>query len=525
MLWLSSCGNIDSEALSPPWVGSGLLRSSLQHSHQGDSEATISLKELDRGIKEAIRASNPDKATGHGSGAGHCEGLMKELVGCIDKNDSGLIDKEEFVKALQNPELLLAKPEEKKEKRVIQAGSEEDATKALKMIHEQLSSSRSMVNDWFYKMDSSRDGKISRAELKKGLKDMGCTLSASDLKAVLLYLDNDESGSVSLQELQKGMNRAVRQVAEAEAKLEPTVSGPATNAYEALLQINATLRSNTQLILGMLGKQHLVHVEIMLSLMRVTDGRSFFKAIDKDSSGALDTQEVARGLKRLGLDVSAPWLWGQGGHRCKEFILQIPTKFMQGIAAAAEADPAEASAEAGKEKPREEDRTMAGLAKRASQASRASQGSQGGSQGANGTPKALEPRLSLTGESPAPVERLRSRSVSEPKALQDAPVEQPEPPKEASQAALTRPVTPRKSQAKAASSSVLGRASKAVGALGSGAASRALMAVRCTWIVVANVLDQSSLGGSISCVKDSSKHQAPYAKTIQDTGLPRFLIS
>lgn len=78
-------------------------------------------------------------------------------------------------------------------------------------------------------------------------------MSASDLKAVLLYLDHDESGSVSLQELQKGMNRAVRQVAEAEAKLEPTVSGPATNAYEALLQINAALRSNTQLILGMLG--------------------------------------------------------------------------------------------------------------------------------------------------------------------------------------------------------------------------------------------------------------------------------
>ena len=32
-----------------------------------------------------------------------------------DKNDSGLIDKEEFIKALQNPEELLAKPEEKKE--------------------------------------------------------------------------------------------------------------------------------------------------------------------------------------------------------------------------------------------------------------------------------------------------------------------------------------------------------------------------------------------------------------------------
>ena len=104
-------------------------------------------------------------------------------------------------------------------------------------------------------MDTSRDGKISRVELKKGLKDMGCTLSASDLKAVLLYLDNDESGSVSLQELQKGMNRAVRAVAEAAGKLEPVVVGPAKNAYEALVQINSALRSNTQLILGTLSSK------------------------------------------------------------------------------------------------------------------------------------------------------------------------------------------------------------------------------------------------------------------------------
>lgn len=47
-----------------------------------------------------------------------------------------------------------------------------------------------------------------------------------------------------------------------------------------------------------------------LPRMRVTDGRSFFKAMDKDSSGTLDAQEVARGLKRLGLDVSEPWFQG-----------------------------------------------------------------------------------------------------------------------------------------------------------------------------------------------------------------------
>ena len=67
-------------------------------------------------------------------------------------------------------------------------------------------------------------------------------MSASDLKAVLQYLDDDNSGSVSLQELQKGMNRAVRAVKDAEAKLEPEITGPATNAYEARLQVTAGLR-------------------------------------------------------------------------------------------------------------------------------------------------------------------------------------------------------------------------------------------------------------------------------------------
>ena len=45
---------------------------------------------------------------------------MSDFVGSVlqvakDKNHSGLIDKEEFIKALQSPEDLLAKPEEKKE--------------------------------------------------------------------------------------------------------------------------------------------------------------------------------------------------------------------------------------------------------------------------------------------------------------------------------------------------------------------------------------------------------------------------
>lgn len=65
---------------------------------------------------------------------------------------------------------------------------------------------------------------------------------------MLIYLDQDESGSLSLQELQKGglafvglgrrgMNRAVRAVADAAL----VVLTPASSPQEALAQVNAAL--------------------------------------------------------------------------------------------------------------------------------------------------------------------------------------------------------------------------------------------------------------------------------------------
>eukprot|EP00434_Breviolum_minutum_P007999 symbB.v1.2.007055.t1/scaffold414.1/size398445/19 len=506
-----------------------------------DSGATINLKELDRGIKEALREKYPkdtkidperyleyellkeiNKALFSGTQMifGHrvtdsrsffraidkdnsgeldaaelarglmklgilvdSEGVVQDLVGCIDKNASGLIDKEEFIKALQHPEELLAKPEQKKERKVVQAGSEEDATKALAMIHEQLSTSRTRTTDWFYKMDTSRDGKISRVELKKGLKDMGCSLSASDLKAVLLYLDNDESGSVSLQELQKGMNRAVRAVAEAAGKLEPVVVGPAKNAYEALVQINSALRSNTQLILG----------------MRVTDGRSFFKAMDKDNSGSLDVAEVARGLKRLGIEASEALLDEivaaidvnkNGLIDMKEFVhaLKLPQDVADPEAPPPQAAP-EPSEDVTPPEPAEviEDTTMAGLAKRLSQASQASRASHSSPQAlpeaeATQTPRSppRSPRVSRESAVPAlqdlpaaPAETLPEAESAE--GPQSPPAEATESPESPSGNANTKgdstrksSTTPRKSQAKGssnASGGLLSRASRAMGSL------------------------------------------------------------
>lgn len=242
-----------------------------------DNSGELDASELAKGLlKLGIQVTN--------------EGLMHDLVDSIDKNSSGLIDREEFVKALQNPEELFALPEAKpkKERAPVEPGREEDATKVLAAMHEHLSNSKTRTVDWFRKMDTSGDGKVSRAELKRGLKEMGCALTASELLAIINYLDKDSSGAVSLQELQRGMNAAVRAVAAAAGALEPVVEGPAANAFEALVQINAALRSNTQLIMG----------------TRVTDARSFFKAMDKDDSGSLDKTEVARGLKRLGIEAS-----------------------------------------------------------------------------------------------------------------------------------------------------------------------------------------------------------------------------
>ena len=73
--------------------------------------------------------------------------------------------------------------------------------------------------------------------------------------------------------------------------------------YELLLEIHRALFSGAfaapgSMFASMPGTQ-------MIFGNRVTDSRSFFRAIDRDHSGELDAAELTRGLLKLGITV--PW--------------------------------------------------------------------------------------------------------------------------------------------------------------------------------------------------------------------------
>lgn len=143
----------------------------------------------------------------------------------------------------------------------------------------QLSASKTRIVDLFKRMDKNQDGILSRRELRLGLKAEGYVVTAAQFKAIMAALDKDFSGEISLKELNKGINWAVKEVSE---------RGLIHDPYEVALEIFAEIDSGTRIIDG----------------KQITDVRTFYKAIDRDGNGALDISEMARGIRRLGISAA-----------------------------------------------------------------------------------------------------------------------------------------------------------------------------------------------------------------------------
>eukprot|EP00930_Biecheleria_cincta_P034883 TRINITY_DN24042_c0_g1_i1.p1 TRINITY_DN24042_c0_g1~~TRINITY_DN24042_c0_g1_i1.p1 ORF type:complete len:506 (+),score=62.01 TRINITY_DN24042_c0_g1_i1:1437-2954(+) len=208
------------------------------------------------------------------------DSLLHQFLDVVDVDQTGTIEIGEFVNALRDPASLLAMPTDedtpKKVRREIKPASPEEAADALASLHQQLSASKTRIVDLFKRMDSNGNGILSRRELRQGLNAEGYKVTAAQFKAIMAVLDKDFSGEISLMELEKGINRAVKEVNE---------RGLIHDPYEVALNIVAELDSGKRMIDG----------------KQITDARTFYKAIDKDGNGALDISEVASGIRRLGI--------------------------------------------------------------------------------------------------------------------------------------------------------------------------------------------------------------------------------
>ncbi|CAJ1386890.1 unnamed protein product [Effrenium voratum] len=94
---------------------------------------------------------------------------------------------------------------------------------------------------------------------------------------------------VSVKELDRHVRKAALDALEAAAQRVISVDSPTeTSVAEVLTRVNMALQSGKLVVYG----------------RKIHDAHSFFKAIDKDGSGALDPSELQRGFRRLGVDVS-----------------------------------------------------------------------------------------------------------------------------------------------------------------------------------------------------------------------------
>lgn len=146
-------------------------------------------------------------------------------------------------------------------------------------------------------------GTLDKNEIKETLKNLHLGVSDHDIMHWMRSLDDDGSGAVDPPEfLEKVLGRPAT-----EAELKEIKGGPGVDSSGKKITHNLAIGKG-----GGLKKQNeAVTKQILASLETtykrsvfghfVTDAKTLFHAIDRDTSGAVDKEELAKGLRRLGI--------------------------------------------------------------------------------------------------------------------------------------------------------------------------------------------------------------------------------
>jgi len=277
-----------------------------------DKDGELSVAEIFQGLKRL--------------GGSLSESQVAAWIASLDIDESGHIDAVEFIVAIDQctKDQALRKIAEYKPTRVnrssiVQHLPEKSTSKSagkhvVKKIRTVLKKGKLMVKGYrirdavslFNAIDVDFSATVDKHEIATTLKALHIGVSDHDIKTWLRSMDGDGSGNVDPDEfLEAIVGRPPTEEELSRIKGGPGVDSRGNKRTDNLKKGKSTSKKiqnealTTQILLCLDTKR-----KRSVYGFFVTDAHSLFHALDRDSSGAIDRDELIRGLKRMGVHAS-----------------------------------------------------------------------------------------------------------------------------------------------------------------------------------------------------------------------------
>lgn len=165
------------------------------------------------------------------------------------------------------------------------------------------------IRSLFLAMDANRSGSINKDELHDGLLRLKVNLDEKALEIFFKELDQDLSGEIQLHELAKWWEQAEIYAKDAAAREDRRYVVGRHGDIGTKTHVGVRrMRSAASHVVSQL--QHCLQGSAKGNCPRklygkeITDARSFFQAIDTDSTGTIHPVEIAAGLRRLDITMT-----------------------------------------------------------------------------------------------------------------------------------------------------------------------------------------------------------------------------
>jgi Ca2+-binding EF-hand superfamily protein len=195
---------------------------------------------------------------------------VKAVVAAFDANENGKVDLKELAKALDKYRLNGTVPQSAKQQR-------RAAQAALESLAHKLVSQKLSVQTVLKKLDEKKTGTLGPQELRRGLEQLGVSLSDREFSALSLHFDPKSEGCIDYAEFCRTITAAVASITEVSQAAQTWTK----EKEEAVRRVFDSL-------IALMAERH----ETILRMMR---------RLDRSENGVLSGTELQHGLGTLGI--------------------------------------------------------------------------------------------------------------------------------------------------------------------------------------------------------------------------------